>query len=386
MTASTRLVALDHLRGFIVALVVLHHSVLAYCIFGHIDRRHYLLSSAPVVDSQHWAGFDVLVMLNDSFFMPLMFLLSGLFVWGGLCRKGAWRYLRGRLLRLGVPFAVAVFTIVPLAYYPSWLQAGGAPGFLVFWATMVTSGPWPSGPPWFVGVLLAFDAASALVFVCLGRPQQGVGSRIALTPLRCFGAFLICLVLAYLPFLALFGPSRWISFGPLAIQASRIGLYAACFAAGVVIGPGALASDVAGFRDALALRWPGWTVLAALTGAVLVGTQVARIRLGVVLPGWIWLGVYGITLATFCAAACFAVPAVFMRFGNRPGMLWDGLAAHSYAIYLLHYPVVTWMQYLLLPASEGAIAKAGTTFAAALALSWIAATALRRMPGLTRVI
>ena len=107
-------------------------------------------------------GFDVLVMLNDSFFMPLMFVLSGLFVWGGLQRKGVRQFLQDRLLRLGAPFAVAVLTIVPLAYYPSWLQAGGAPGFAAFWTTMVTSGHWPSGPPWFVGVLLAFDGLSAL--------------------------------------------------------------------------------------------------------------------------------------------------------------------------------------------------------------------------------
>jgi glucan biosynthesis protein C len=74
----------DHLRGFIVALVVLHHAVLAYCRFSHTDHRHYLLSTAPVVDAQRWGGLDMLATLSDSFFMPLMFLLSGLFVWRGL--------------------------------------------------------------------------------------------------------------------------------------------------------------------------------------------------------------------------------------------------------------------------------------------------------------
>jgi len=76
-TPSSRVVALDHLRGFVIVLVLLHHAVLAYCRYGHFDRSHYLLSSAPVIDVDRWLGFDVLVLLNDSFFMPLMFLLSG---------------------------------------------------------------------------------------------------------------------------------------------------------------------------------------------------------------------------------------------------------------------------------------------------------------------
>ena len=37
MRASLRKV-LDYLRGFIIVLVVLHHSVLAYCRFSHFDR------------------------------------------------------------------------------------------------------------------------------------------------------------------------------------------------------------------------------------------------------------------------------------------------------------------------------------------------------------
>jgi peptidoglycan/LPS O-acetylase OafA/YrhL len=167
--------------------------------------------------------------------------------------------------------------------------------------------------------------------------------------------------------LAVFGPSRWIAFGPLAIQASRIGLYAACFATGVAVGP----TGVASFRDALARGWPGWVLLAGLTGAILV----SRVPIG-----------YGIVLPTFCAAACFAVSAVFLRFAGRPNRIWDGLAASSYAIYLLHYPVVTWIQYCLLAAPAGAIAKAGITFTATLSLSWIAAALLRRIPGFSRVI
>ena len=164
-----RLKALDQMRGFVVGLVVLHHTMLAYCTFGHVDRVNYARSTAPIVDPQHWIGFDVLVRLNDGFFISLLFLLSGLFVPQGLARTGARGFLRARMLRLGLPFLVAELTLIPLAYYPSYLQAGGAPGIAQFWARTITTGPWPSGPPWFIGILLLFDVAAALVFAPHGR-------------------------------------------------------------------------------------------------------------------------------------------------------------------------------------------------------------------------
>ena len=230
-----RLVALDHLRGCIVALVVLHHSVLAYCRFGQIDAQHYLWSSAPIVDPEHWAGFDLLVWFNDSFFMPLMFLLSGLFVWPSLARKGPAGYVRGRLLRLGLPFAVAATTLIPLAYYPSFRMTGADAGFWQFWSDMVFSGPWPSGPLWFIAVLLGFDAVVVLLFSLGPHPRL---SPTRLSPLAFAGLLVTLSAIAYLPLLAEFGARRWLTFGPFATQANRIGLYALYFLAGVWLGRG----------------------------------------------------------------------------------------------------------------------------------------------------
>jgi uncharacterized membrane protein YphA (DoxX/SURF4 family) len=83
----------------------------------------------PVVDSQRGAWASLLTGFNDNFFMALMFFLSGLFVWNGLKHKGAGGFLRGRLLRLGLPFAVATAILAPLAYYPTYLQMPGHSGF-----------------------------------------------------------------------------------------------------------------------------------------------------------------------------------------------------------------------------------------------------------------
>lgn len=376
-----RLVALDHLRGFVVGLVVLHHAVLAYCTFGHIDRVHYALSTAPIVDPQRWIGFDLVVVLNDGFFMPLLFGLSGLFVRDGLVRKGARSYGRTRLVRLVLPFCAAELTLVPLAYYPSFLQAGGAPGFPAFWLATVTTGSWPSGPPWFIGVLLLFDAAAILGFVLAPRWWEAQPPGVP-HPGRGFVALTIGTILAFLPLLLAVGPSRWFAFGPLAIQGSRIGLYAAYFAAGLRLGRGG-GPAVAGFGQALARRCGFWVALAVVAGAAFV----AAASLGATShsPARAALSLKGIAQAVFCAAACFALVALFLRFeARRPA--WDSLAANGFAIYLLHYPIVTWTQFGLLGWKAGAVAKGLTVFAVALGASWAGAGLLRRLPLVGRVL
>ncbi len=203
---SGRIAALDHLRGFVVVLVVLHHSVLAYCLYGHFDRRHWLWSSAPVVDSTKWLGFDVVVAFDDAWFMPLMFLLSGLFVRSSLSRKGGLAYCRDRLLRIGLPFAIAVVIVIPLAYYPSFRMTGATAGFGEFWVQTIFSGPWPSGPAWFLGVLLAFDLAAALI--C--RPfRRSTNAWVMPRPVVCFGWLVAVSAIGYLPLLVWFGPIYW---------------------------------------------------------------------------------------------------------------------------------------------------------------------------------
>ena len=145
--SATRFPAFDTLRVFVIALVVLQHVALGYMAGGQaVSGGSYTNGSAPVVDMAQWSGFNVIVTWTNGFFMPLMFLLSGLFVRPSLARKGLRQYLLDRAVRLGAPLLVGVVTIVPLSYYAAHLLSGGGESFVTFWKHMVTIGPWPSGP------------------------------------------------------------------------------------------------------------------------------------------------------------------------------------------------------------------------------------------------
>src|SRR6202158_5562979 len=154
--ASTRNAALDRARTFLTLVVVIHHAVIPYTYFGHTDPKS-------------WLGFDAVVLATDSFFMAMFFFLSGLFVWPSLAHKAPQIYLRDRLLRLGLPFVICAFTIIPIAYYAIALRQTPDVSFADFWWKTVTVGTWPSGPIWFLWVLFAFDLVASLL--CRLRPN-----------------------------------------------------------------------------------------------------------------------------------------------------------------------------------------------------------------------
>ena len=58
----------------------------------------------PMIDSERWFGIELFCAFQYVYWMQLMFLLSGLFVWPSVVRKGGRTLLYNRSLRLGAPF------------------------------------------------------------------------------------------------------------------------------------------------------------------------------------------------------------------------------------------------------------------------------------------
>ena len=318
-----RIVALDRARTFITLLVVLHHSVINYTHFGHGDRMR-------------WLGFDLVVLFNDSFFMACMFFISGLFVCGSLARRGSADFIDWRAWRLGVPFLVSIFVVMPIAYYPSFVRyhlSGTTDfNFFHFWWRTMAIGPWPSGSAWFLWVLLALNAIAALLWAVAPRLIEALGQTIyALRdrPLTAFAFFLIFTIIIYLPMRLIFGDSSWLVPGhfPLPIQTSRILLYAGYFFAGVGAGAVSLRAGVLAENGLLAKRWMVWSGFAlAAYGAILllVYTHYSAL-LDLNSPPLWWHTAYGLAFAMFSAAMTFTVPAVFLRFGRSSFALLDAM-------------------------------------------------------------
>jgi Acyltransferase family len=383
----------DYLRASVVLLVLLHHSVLAYAVMWPAQPKIFRILPAPIVDPQRWAGFDVLAIFNDTFFMALMFLLSGLFVWPSLERKGAAKFLRDRMLRLGIPFAVAAGILMPLAYYPSYARSVADPSFSAYARAWLSLGFWPSGPAWFISLLLVFDAVAAGLHVLWRRWMVNAGPSWLLRfhdrPTAFVAILLAVSALVYVPMAMAFGPDRWLSFGPFAFQASRLLLYAIYFLAGIQMGARGAESGFLARNAGLARRWP----IRLLAGLAVFALHLAIIAT-LILPevrahqpvSLDLRMLIDVTFVLSCATISFAFIALFRRFviSHRPVL--DSLSANSYGIYLIHYPVVIWLQFALLAVALSPIAKGAIVFVGAVAVSWGIVAALRSIPVIARVL
>jgi hypothetical protein len=117
---------------------------------------HYIDSVSPVADPSRWPLLDPLFSFVYTFAVPLLFLVSGLFVFPALEPKGSAGFFFSRLRRLGIPFLAAAFLISPLAFWPSYLRSiTNSP--TPYWTRYFTVDGWLIGAPWFLWVLLVFD-------------------------------------------------------------------------------------------------------------------------------------------------------------------------------------------------------------------------------------
>jgi hypothetical protein len=385
--------AVGYLRAAITVLVLAHHAVIAYNPFGppgppsSLDVPVPMWQAFPIIDPQRWTGFGLLNSFNDMFFMALMFFLSGLFVDVSLRRKGSGPFLRDRALRLGLPFVVAAAVVAPLAYYPAYLQSGGHGGVAGYWQQWRALGNWPAGPAWFIWVLLAFGAVAAGLFRLSPRWTAALGRLASQARNRPFAFFALLVgasAAAYLPMELIFNPFRWSAFGPFTFQTSRLLFYAVYFLAGIGVGAYGLQRGLLAPDGRLARRWPAWLTAAPVVFALTLTVIVLALSPGRATRGWEIAGDLAFVLC--CATSGFCFLSLFMRFAKRRSRIFDSLRDNAYGMYLIHYAFASWLQLALLRTPLGAPAKGTLAFLGTLLLSWGATAALRRLPGVARVI
>lgn len=387
MSDTPRHLPTAYLRAFVTLLVLAHHAVIAY-LPGLPPVRPFhepplLWSAFPVVDPhQPCAGFGLFVLLNEQFFMALMFLLSGLFVAPRLRRKGAARFLSDRARRLGLPFVASILLLAPLAYYPSYRLAGGDPSLIAFARTWTSLPTWPAGPAWFLWVLLAFDSLAAALHRwnpdALDALAERAG-RAATKPMGSFWGFVAATTVGYLALALPLGVERWLALGPFTVQGCRIALYALYFVAGLAIGAHGVDRGLLAADAGLVRRGRLWGLF-ALLGLILGGASLGAAG---TLAGNV---VGGIGYALSAASISAWLLALVIGRARQPKPLWDRLAQLAFGMYLTHYIANSFLQWAMLPAPLPGAVKGVIVFAAVIALSAGATAVLRRIPALRAIL
>lgn len=219
---KTQLYYIDNIKIFMTALVILHHTAVTY---GGPGNWYYNEKTAlPFAQ----AMLTILVSLNQSFFMGFFFLLAAYFTPGSLERKGAVKFLKDRLLRLGVPLLFYSFVFSPLLSYLVYYFAGNH--HITYLQYLTGFDSWVDfGVLWFVAALLLFtfiflifNATGLRYYKWMpgGTPKTG---KILLTGL----------ILGVISFLVrIFFPVGWV-LKPLGFQLGHFPQYIACFMIGI---------------------------------------------------------------------------------------------------------------------------------------------------------
>jgi len=371
--ALTRVAFLDHIRYLMVLLVVVYHSVAAYTTIA----PHF-----PYHDTSAFAA-DITRELFDVFMMPVLFFVAGYFALRSLEKKGMSEFLKDKVKRLLIPWALAVLVFIPLLLYSKadqpprpfwnyWLR------YLGSFETRISFLPQSQTSQsiyWFLSLLFAVCVVFALVYTVTRRWRSS-----AVLPIVRKAAFgnskLVTLVLfgmltsiGYLVSLLLFPDTSWFTLGMfLQFEPTRLVLLVGYFALGVY------AQSHGWFVDgkplgSLAL-WE--TLSVALVAAYLVACQplYADPAGTPYLPVGLLLAFAFIRSFLLLSLLIVLVSAGF-RYWNRSTGFDRQLAATSYNIYLTHIWFVIILQETLMEWTGGPVlAKFAIVLLAGLALSF----------------
>jgi hypothetical protein len=372
-----RNIAITYLKTFITLLVLVHHSVLAYTPCLHKDESFGSWESLifPVLDLKRYWGFLELVVINDSFFMPAMFFLSGLFSWPSMLRQGGYRYLRSRSKRLLLPYIVNL-ALSPFTVYPAYFTRTEERSLQDYWSKWISLGYWPSGSGWFIGALFLYDIlfTFASSFPYFGRAIEEAHTLSNKRPQIFLFAVCCLATAAYLPLAILYGADGWSLLGPFQIQTSRILFYPLCFLFGMCVGARGINLSYLKKGGDLEGRWNLWLLCSAVNWAVVFGLRDTP-----------HLPLRYLTFVSSSIVYTISLCSLFSRFAVRWSVL-DHLSENAYGMYLVHYPIHAWIPLLLLEHDINPAAKGTVTSLIVFFLSWGGATHLRQLPKVQEVL
>ena len=379
---KSRLFFIDHLRIALVILVVLHHVSLVY---GASVQGFYYLEP-PLTDPLAFLALLVFALFNQAWFMGAFFLLAGYFTPGSYDRKGSGSFLKGRLLRLGIPLLIFYFILNPIARIGWWLMPASLTGI----TTPLTWLAYPRllglGPLWFVAMLLVFSFGYAAWRGLRGdrtastddeSSVPGYLTIVVFILALAAGSYLVRMViplgksvsefptLAYLP--------QYLSFFVLGAVASRHDWFRTL--------PSSMGS--VGFVAAL--------VASVLLFPLAISGQMFSLELTPAFDNAMGNGhwqsaVYTLWDSIFAVGICLGLIPLFRRFANRRGELGRYLSQHSYTVYIIHIPIIVFLAYALRGVQLTTLLKSGVLAIVVVPACWAVAYLVRKIPYASRIL
>ncbi len=347
-----RLYFADWFRVIVVFSLIPFHAALSFTAHGDTYVYDPMVvdyvngeSSQPGIDSP---ALDAFTGLLSSFFMNLLFFISGIGTYYSLRKRSPGKYIIERAGKLMLPLAASLVLVIPLlSYYRNLSLFGYTGSFFSFYPKFFNGirGTFPGANfewahLWFLVYLFVFSVISLPLFVrlCSG----GIGDR--LLKLSRTGLIFLPLLLI-VPLECILRPI-WPGFQNLYDDWANFSNYLIFFILGylLVMMPGIMKKlEKAGI------------------GLVIAGTAILALKMTVLDYIYNGLGIKWPVLRT-AAIMMDSVTAYFMttgligtgsRYFNKNTRLLEYLSPRSFLIYVFHFTPVTVLTYILIDTELG---------------------------------
>jgi glucan biosynthesis protein C len=374
----TRLLFIDNIRVFLTVLVILHHLMIIYAGTGNF---YYPEGRQDVVAEALGGWFCA---TNQAYFMGLFLLISAYFVPGSYDRKGASRFLKDRLIRLGIPLALYSWVINPLFVYVFFYQDIRMPFWRYYPSEYFKNNPLiGAGPLWFVEVLLIFS----LLYVLWRRLTRSRSpepvAETAFPGSRSIALFALLLGVAGFLARLVFVMDAY-NFGPLNLQFAFFAQYIALFVVGLIA---YRRNWLLGLPDRTGRLWLRIAVLLILLWAPMMVVNGAINDDNSFKGGWNWQALmYALWESFLCLSMCIGLIYAFRRFLNHRGKLAGFLVPNAYTAYIIHAPVIVTLAYAVRDVTLYPLFKWVLVVLVAVPLILGLSSLIRKLPHMDRVL
>lgn len=379
---SSRLYFVDHLRAALVILVVLHHLAIVYgegISFWYVD---------PPKSAESLTGFALVlfVLFNQAWFMGALFLLAGYFTPGSFDRKGTGSFLKARLIRLGIPLLIWIFVFNPFSNIGLFLEPAIRVAEPLTWQNYWQL--YPSfiglGVAWFLALLLIFNFGYA-GWRWLTKNRTSA-SKNEYEPPSYLGIGIFILGLALVTYLV----RIMVPIGKSVLDFPTLA-YLPQYLSFFIVGAIAYRRDW--FRTVTDRMGKIGFVTAVVATLLLFPIPLLGILGGTMrfLGNGSWpSAVYALWDSAFAVGLCLAGITFFRRYFNGKSQLGSFLSQQSYAVYVIHSPIIVVLAYAfyLVAASWGIgpLLKFVLATIVIVPICFIVAYLIRKIPGVSRVL
>lgn len=328
VTAKGKIVYIDDLKVILIVLVILHHTFITY---GAPGGWYYFQKTTNEIVK---IPMTLFVAVNQSFFMGFFFFLSAYFVRSSYNKKGPTRFIKDRLIRLGVPLIFYSFVLGPCMNYLVYYFGKGH--HITFMQFLNGYDDWIDfGVLWFVLALLFFT-----LFYVSWRATGKANENNQSASLSFRKIMLFATTLGLVSFLVrLVFPIGWVM-KYTGFQLGHFTQYIALFIAGILASKYKLLDGITPEMGKKGLR----TAL-RMTGLIFplfyVSLAVLKFPSNWFSGGWHWPALmYAMWEQLTGVAAIVAFIGLGKQKLNNDSPLWNKLSRSTFAVYIFHPLVI----------------------------------------------